>query len=1803
MGLLTPWESFSVSGIAGSVSSAAATPIQRTYELVFIDPHLPQHENLHADLIAQATGQRHLEIIPLNPARDGIAQVSQALKGRSRIDAIHFLTHGSNGTVQLGRSRLDSPRLAAGAGTLTTWGQALKTDADLLFYGCDLAAGAQGREFIQRLATLTHADVAASSDKTGHVSQGGNWKLEFNTGPIATPLVISRPMQAAWNHLLNTYPVTNANDSGAGSLRQAITDANANPGADTITFGIGAGGSVQTISVSSVLPDITGQVTIDGWTQGGGGYQGPPLINLTDTGALGFDGLRISGNGADGSTVRGLAIYGFGGHGISLQDADNVTIAGNYIGTDNTGTAAGLGNTGDGIIINGTDPDDNTIGGYNPEERNVIVGNSNRGIGITAGSGTVADNNAIIGNYIGVDATGNTALGNLNDGIVLTSFDAAGTSIIGNTIGANGDDAMDFNSSSGNIVQGNYIGTNSLGADLGNARQGIKLDGTTQDTTIGGTGAGEGNVIAFNQGGYAIEVGNDAVPATDPADRNTIRGNSIYSNSSGSILVNGFVNDGAGDADTSANEGQNPPTITSASVFGGYVTINGSLATKANSSYEIDFFSDTVASPQGRTYLGFRTVATDGTGNATFSFTIAAGAGVGDRITATATAVSAVPATENGNTSPLSNDVAIAAGTPAVTSAVAEISPTDVTTGSSTNLFTYDILATIGGGDTGVNRVTIAVPASFGDPSVVGVKVGGTSAAFTDNKSGKTISVDLTAKVVSTDTIQVLFTADAPGAADAGGQSFTSTVDDAGTPEVAQATTEGNGDGDGTDADSWTVTTTDAGCNVLMIVGSGASPNASDQAIATFLTNNGLTVFFADDGDTEAQFEAAIAANDIDVVYVSESSGSSTIGYKTANLAVGQVMGNSGNWENIDVANEDQNAVGTDIRIVDNTHYITSGYATGLQTIYSAAASRGYGNNGVGAGALVLAENPADAGQQALVVYEAGDLLYGGTPAPARRAGIFTDAEFSFWNTDAQRLLLRTILWAANTAGACDPSWTGATSAVAEITPNDVITGSSANAFTYDILVTIGAGDTGINRATATVPATFGDPTVTDVKVGGVSVAYTDNTAGKLISIDLTAKITSTNTIQILFTADAPGTADPGGQNFTSTVDDSGTAAAAQATTEGNADGDGTDANSWTVTTTDAGSGLIAHWDFDEGSGQTAADSAGSNDGTLGPTAGAESGDPTWGCVAGASALTFDGNDDEVRLSSVLIGDRDAWTISAWIKTTDLSSHRTIYSEGSTTADNYLNLYVSDDPGGFVKLYIANGDYPEVFGTTNVEDDQWHLVTMVQRTKTDRELYIDGGSDIPTPNTDDAGTLNFDMASIGYLRTQYYDADSFEGSIDDVRIYDYALTPAEISALAASPPTGTCLSNVNLSGTVFEDVNYGGGTGRNLAAAQAAAGAFTIERDGVTVELYDASGSYIGNTVTAGGGAYSFTGLTPANYSVRVINSSVTSTRTGADGSEVAVQTFRIDGDGEPAGTGANKVGGERPIDADSPANDTTQTLADLQALANQYTQSIVTVDASGGDVSGVDFGFNFDTIVNTNDTGQGSLRQFILNANLLTDNAALAQTGRTAGEENSIFMIPGAADTLGRPADPKENFGGNTNGAFTIQPQSALPAISDPVVLDGYTQTGAQANTVTSPGATDANLLIEIDGSSAGAAVDGIAITAGNCAISGLVINRFSEDGIDLSINGNNTISGNYIGTDVSGTLDRGNTLRGIMIEGSNNNVIGGTGPADRNLISGNDREGLNIRNGSAANTVIGNYIGTSADGDAPLGNGWEGI
>jgi parallel beta-helix repeat protein len=275
----------------------------------------------------------------------------------------------------------------------------------------------------------------------------------------------------------------------------------------------------------------------------------------------------------------------------------------------------------------------------------------------------------------------------------------------------------------------------------------------------------------------------------------------------------------------------------------------------------------------------------------------------------------------------------------------------------------------------------------------------------------------------------------------------------------------------------------------------------------------------------------------------------------------------------------------------------------------------------------------------------------------------------------------------------------------------------------------------------------------------------------------------------------------------------------------------------------------------------------------------------------------------------------------------------------------------------------------------------------------------------------------------------------------------------------------TAVAGTTIDGQVFEDVNYGGGTGRDQATAAADAPTFTVERDNVTVELYGAAGNYLSSTTTAADGSYAFGGLPPAIYTVRVVNGTVGSTRTGSDGSEVAVQTYRIDGNGEPGGTGPSRVGGERPANEDAAANSGAQTLASLQGTdidtdgVTEWTQSIVTVDASGGNVSGVDFGFNFDTIVNTNDAEQGSLRQFLLNANLLTDQASLDQddalASLPAGYEHTVFMIPTSDPGFGPTID------GGIGNAFIINPASQLPIVTDGnTAIDGRTQTGFTGDT-----------------------------------------------------------------------------------------------------------------------------------------------
>jgi trimeric autotransporter adhesin len=261
------------------------------------------------------------------------------------------------------------------------------------------------------------------------------------------------------------------------------------------------------------------------------------------------------------------------------------------------------------------------------------------------------------------------------------------------------------------------------------------------------------------------------------------------------------------------------------------------------------------------------------------------------------------------------------------------------------------------------------------------------------------------------------------------------------------------------------------------------------------------------------------------------------------------------------------------------------------------------------------------------------------------------------------------------------------------------------------------------------------------------------------------------------------------------------------------------------------------------------------------------------------------------------------------------------------------------------------------------------------------------------------------------------------------------------------PTTVTVVSLVSIVGTVFEDMNYGGGAGRDFTTSG------SNGRQNARVELYSSAGAFLSTTTTDASGNYSFSVNLSTAYTVRVVNSSVTSSRTGYVNTLVPVQTFRTNGLTANIGTAdPNRVGGETPQLAE--AGNGSTTLAAL-TTATTTAQSITPVTIGIVGATGINFGYNFDTIVNTNDTGQGSLRQFITNSNALT-NSGLAQQGLTAGQETSIFMIPDGAAHPGLRSgltNQVAGTGGNVNAAV-INLASNFSITDANTSLDATTQT-----------------------------------------------------------------------------------------------------------------------------------------------------
>jgi CSLREA domain-containing protein len=218
----------------------------------------------------------------------------------------------------------------------------------------------------------------------------------------------------------------------------------------------------------------------------------------------------------------------------------------------------------------------------------------------------------------------------------------------------------------------------------------------------------------------------------------------------------------------------------------------------------------------------------------------------------------------------------------------------------------------------------------------------------------------------------------------------------------------------------------------------------------------------------------------------------------------------------------------------------------------------------------------------------------------------------------------------------------------------------------------------------------------------------------------------------------------------------------------------------------------------------------------------------------------------------------------------------------------------------------------------------------------------------------------------------------------------------------------------------------------------------------------------------------------------------------------------------------------------------------------------------------------------NTGDPGDGNCT-----AGGCTLREAITAANETPGVDTIDFDISGS-------------------GVKTISPASSLPPITEAVTIDGYTQPGSSPNT-RATGALDANILVELNGSGAGRS-SGIIVLSSDVVVRGLAVNRFFFHGVQISRDTENVkVEGNYIGTDPSGTLDRGNAEDGVVVFGvaggeGGRHSVGGLTPGERNLISGNDDTNLRIFD-APGNTIRGNLIGVQEDGSTIMGGSEQGV
>jgi len=205
-------------------------------EIVFVDTRVQGYESLINDIKSSDVSNRNLEIITLDSSNDGIQQITQILAERDNLDAVHIISHGSDGSLDLGNSQLNFDTLIQNQTDISAWGDAFNANGDILIYGCNVAETQFGQSFVEYLSGITNIDVAASEDTTGSADLGGDWLLEYQTGDVETEVVVNAAGQSEWTGLMAVTANGTVTSTSSTSTNQLTWSHTVSAGFDRVLF-------------------------------------------------------------------------------------------------------------------------------------------------------------------------------------------------------------------------------------------------------------------------------------------------------------------------------------------------------------------------------------------------------------------------------------------------------------------------------------------------------------------------------------------------------------------------------------------------------------------------------------------------------------------------------------------------------------------------------------------------------------------------------------------------------------------------------------------------------------------------------------------------------------------------------------------------------------------------------------------------------------------------------------------------------------------------------------------------------------------------------------------------------------------------------------------------------------------------------------------------------------------------------------------------------------------------------------------------------------------------------------------------------------------------------------------------------------------------------------------------------------------------------------------------------------------------------------------------------------------------------